>query len=306
MRAGLWGAAVALLASGSVLAGTEPAASAPTAAATPASAQGDPHSGAAHTGRIRSAHFNRLQERLSQPPESLREQCRFESELGVLPPVGQVALSFDDGPEPGHTEQIVDVLRRQQVPATFFLIAEKAVRHPALVALIRSLPGVRIGSHSWSHPNFHKIGPDAQRDEIDKADDALSAVWQADPQALTEPPLKLFRYPYGNSSCEGNQRLHERGFHIVGWHIDSCDWAFDGDDRVTAQEALSCGVLPAYRKDFLGHVLATVRAHRGGVVLMHETHRNTVHALEELVKKLKEDAFTFTTPDDPAYRALLR
>jgi peptidoglycan/xylan/chitin deacetylase (PgdA/CDA1 family) len=192
------------------------------------------------------------------------------------------------------------------VPATFFLIAEKAVRHPELVALIRSLPGVRVGSHSWSHPNFHQIDADAQREEIDKADDALAALWQPDPQAPTELPLKLFRYPYGNSSCEGNQRLHERGFRIVGWHIDSCDWAFESGGGLTAQEALSCGVLPAYRQDFPGHVLATVRAHRGGIVLMHETHRNTVQHLEGIVKKLKDESFSFTTPDDEGYRALLR
>ncbi len=63
---------------------------------------------------------------------------------------------------------------------------------------------------------------------------------------------------------------------------------------------------PAYRQDFLGHVLAAVRAHRGGIVLMHETHRHTLAQLGELVRRLKEEGFRFTTADDPAFARDLR
>ena len=141
----------------------------------------------------------------------------------------------------------------------------------------------------------------AQRFEIEHSEAALASA-----MVPGEAPNKLFRYPYGNSSCAGNALLRERGFRIVGWHVDSCDWAFDGDGSVTAHEALSCGVLPAFRHDFLGHVLAAVRAHRGGIVLLHETHRNTVGQLDELLRRLKEEGYAFTTPDDPAYADALR
>jgi len=279
-----------------------PAAAAASAPASAASAPApNPHSGPEHTARIRSAHFTRLQERLGAAPGQLRETCRFESEVTTLPPPGRVALTFDDGPEPGHTEQIIEVLARHKVPATFFVIAEKAQRHADLLALQRGLPGARVGSHSWSHPNFHQIDADAQRREIDHADEALAGQLRP-----AEAPAKLFRYPYGNSSCEGNQRLRERGFRIVGWHVDSCDWAFDGDGSVTLHEALSCGVLPAFRRDFLGHVLAQVRAHRGGIVLMHETHRITVQQLDSLVQRLKDEGYRFGVPDDADFAADLR
>ena len=275
------------------------------APASPASAASAPavnlHNGPEHTARIRSAHFTRLQERLGAAPGQLREQCRFESEVTTLPPPGRVALTFDDGPEPGHTEQLIEVLTRHQVPATFFVIAEKAQRHAGLLALMQALPGARIGSHSWSHPNFHAIDADAQRREIDRADEALAGQLRPG-----EAPAKLFRYPYGNSSCDGNERLRERGFRIVGWHVDSCDWAFDGDGSVTLHEALSCGVLPAFRRDFLGHVLASVRAHQGGIVLMHETHRITVQQLDSLVQRLKDEGYRFGVPDDADFAADLR
>ena len=248
-----------------------------------------------HTELIRKAHLSRLRERIETPAATLRETCRFESEIGSLPPRGAVALTFDDGPEPGQTELILEVLARHKAPATFFVIGEKAVRHPELMARIRELPGARVGAHSWSHPNFHHIGISAQEQEIDRS------------TALLEPtPGQLFRYPYGNSSCDGNAHLHGGGFRIVGWHVDSCDWAFDGDGQVNAHEALSCGVLPAYRHDFVGHVLSAVRAHRGGVVLLHEIHPGTLRQLDELLKRLAEEGFRFSSLDEPGWADSMR
>ncbi len=265
-----------------------PASAASSAAATPAHA---------HVEAIRHAHLVRLQEHLEKPEEELHRTCRFESDIATLPPEGVVALTFDDGPEPGHTEAILAVLARHHVPATFFLIAEKAKAHPELVAMARALPGAVIGNHSWSHPNFHDIPAEAQAREVDEADALLHADLGAAP---------LFRYPYGNSSCETNERVRTMGYHIVGWHVDSCDWGFDGRDGLTAGEALSCGVLPAYRHDFLGHVVASVRAHRGGVVLMHETQHISVDNLDALVTTLEAEGYRFSTPAAPEFAPSLR
>ena len=250
-----------------------------------------------HAETLRRTHLVRLQEHLEKPEEDLHRTCRFESDIATLPPEGVVALTFDDGPEPGHTEAILAVLARHQVPATFFLIAEKAKAHPELVAQMRALPGSVIGNHSWSHPNFHDIPAEEQAKEVDSADALLHADLGATP---------LFRYPYGNSSCETNERVHAKGYRIVGWHVDSCDWAFDGPKGLTPAEALSCGVLPAYRQDFLGHVVASVRAHRGGVVLMHETQHISVDGLDALIVKLEAEGYKFSTPAAPDYATSLR
>ena len=270
----------------------ESAASAAKASASAVSAHA-----ASHAETMRRTHLVRLQEHLEKPEEDLHRTCRFESDIATLPPEGVVALTFDDGPEPGHTEAILAVLARHQVPATFFLIAEKAKAHPELAAQERALPGAVIGNHSWSHPNFHDIAVEEQTSEVDRADALLHADLGATP---------LFRYPYGNSSCDTNERVHMMGYRIVGWHVDSCDWGFDGAKGLTAAEALSCGVLPAYRQDFLGHVVASVRAHRGGVVLMHETQHISVDNLDALIVKLQAEGYRFSTPAAPEYAASLR
>ena len=286
-------AALVALASGCAPgARAQDAASAPAASASAASAHAR-----SHAETLRHTHLVRLQEHLEKPEEDLHRTCRFESDIATLPPEGVVALTFDDGPEPGHTEAILAVLARHQVPATFFLIAEKAKAHPELVAQARALPGAVIGNHSWSHPNFHDIAVEEQTSEVDRADALLRADLGATP---------LFRYPYGNSSCETNERVRTMGYRIVGWHVDSCDWGFDGPKGLTAAEALSCGVLPAYRQDFLGHVVASVRAHRGGVVLMHETQHISVDNLDALIVKLQAEGYRFSTPVAPEYGASLR
>ena len=270
----------------------------PTAAASaPGSPASAAHSGAAHVETMRRTHLVRLQEHLEKPEEELHRTCRFESDIATLPPEGVVALTFDDGPEPGHTEAILAVLARHKVPATFFLIAEKAKVHPELVEQARALPGAVIGNHSWSHPNFHDIPAAEQAKEVDSADALLHADLG---------PTALFRYPYGNSTCETNERVHTLGYRIVGWHVDSCDWAFDGPGGLTTAEALSCGVLPEYRRDFLGHIVASVRAHRGGVVLMHETHDISVDNLDALITKLEAEGYRFSTPAAPEFEASLR
>jgi peptidoglycan-N-acetylglucosamine deacetylase len=287
------GALAVLLLAAVPLARAQPgdAASAPVVAEAASSA----HAGHAET--MRRAHLIRLQEHLEKPEEDLHRTCRFESDIATLPPEGVVALTFDDGPEPGHTEAILAVLASHKVPATFFLIAEKAKAHPELVAQMRTLPGAVIGNHSWSHPNFHDIPVEAQSGEVDRADALLHVDLGAAP---------LFRYPYGNSSCETNELVHAKGYRIVGWHVDSCDWAFDGPKGLTTAEALSCGVLPVYRHDFLGHVVASVRAHRGGVVLMHETQHISVDNLDALIVKLEAEGYRFSTPAAAEFGTSLR
>ena len=278
------------------VAGLVPCAHAQGAAAPAASSASAPHPHS-HAEMIRHTHLVRLQEHLEKPEEELHRTCRFESDIATLPPEGVVALTFDDGPEPGHTEAILAVLARHKVPATFFLIAEKARAHPELVEQARALPGAVIGNHSWSHPNFHDISADEQAKEVDSADALLRTDLGARP---------LFRYPYGNASCGANERVHMLGYRIVGWHVDSCDWAFGGPRGLTASEALSCGVLPVYRHDFLGHIVASVRAHRGGVVLMHETHDISVDNLDALIIKLEAEGYRFSTPAAPEFEMSLR
>jgi peptidoglycan/xylan/chitin deacetylase (PgdA/CDA1 family) len=276
----------------------------PPAPATPNPAPAGPaaapsaHPHAQEIADIRRHHLDRLHEKLTTSSQELADRCRFESDIATRPPGRRVALTFDDGPEPGQTEYILAVLRKYNITAAFFMIGEKMQRHPDLVARVRAAGQQIIGNHSWDHPNFHEIDPAQQADEVLREEPLIL------PQAAGEP--RLFRYPFGNASCETNALVRSRGYQIVGWHIDSCDWAFEKTGAVDFQEATSCGVLPQYRSDYVGHVVSAVRARNGGIVLMHEIHPNTVARLEEIIVQIQSEGFAFGSVLDADFRPSLR
>lgn len=268
---------------------------APAAPAPAASAASAPH---AHTHAIdtRAARVRGLAEQMNRPPNELKQSCRFESDIPTPPPRGLVALSFDDGPEPGATEAILALLDKHQVPATFFLIGAKTERHPELAARIQAHPLALVGNHSWSHPNFHDIPAARQVNELSRSDTLLAPL---------EAP-KLFRYPYGNASCASNAQLQQMGYRIVGWHVDTCDWAFDKTGSIDPHEAKICGVYKANREHFVDHVVAAVQARQGGIVLMHEIHPNTLAQLGTLITRLQAAGFAFAPLTHPGFQPSLR
>jgi peptidoglycan/xylan/chitin deacetylase (PgdA/CDA1 family) len=271
-------------------------AQAETAPTTPLLAASAPrsHATSEEADGIRFHRMRRLDAKLSTEYDAARiqrESCRYESSIAVVPPPQRVALTFDDGPEPGQTEHILAVLRRHAVPATFFMIGEKAQRHPELVAAVHAEGVHHIGNHSWSHPNFHAISAEQQRKELQDTDLALRAAMG----------MKLFRYPYGNSTCETNRLLKSEGYATVGWHVDSCDWAFERTGTVDTREAMECSVLPQYHSHYVEHVVSAVRAHNGGVILMHEIHPNTVRQLEDIISRLEAEGFKFGALDEEVF-----
>jgi peptidoglycan/xylan/chitin deacetylase (PgdA/CDA1 family) len=245
---------------------------------------------------IRKHHLNRLVDKLISDPKELEASCKYESEIATPPPLNRVALTFDDGPAPGATEEILVLLQKYHISATFFMVGKKAEQYPELVAKVRAAQHSVIANHSWDHPNFHDISAAEQSNEVLRNEQVLAADLQP----------KLFRYPYGNSSCETNALVRARGYRIVGWHIDSCDWAYDKTGTVDAKEALSCGVPAQYRSDYVGHVVAAARAHKGGIILMHEIHPNTLKQLEAVIVQLQAEGFVFGNVQDAEFASSLR
>lgn len=245
---------------------------------------------------IRHHRLKHLDAKLGVDPAVLKEQCRYESEISSAPPPRQVALTFDDGPEPGQTEFILETLRRYRIPGAFFVVGHKVQQHPELLEQIRREGHHIIGNHSWDHPNFHAIDVAAQTEEVERARAALALPGTHG----------YFRYPFGNSTCDTNNLVRSMGYSIVGWHIDSCDWAFDVRGKVDSKEAMICGVLPQYRQDFVGHVVSTVRAHNGGIVLLHEIHPKTTRQLESIIQRILAEGYTFASLADPAFVPSMR
>jgi len=201
-------------------------------------------------------------------------------------------LTFDDGPEPGKTDKIVAILAKHHIQATFFMVGEKAMQRPNLIALVKQ-SGNLIGNHSWDHHNFHKLSLSQQQEEITKS------------ELILEHPL-WFRYPYGNATCQSNQWLHQKGYSIAGWHVDSCDWAFEKTGVVSDKEAAICGVQLHHRHNFVEHIVSMVKKRNGGIVLMHDSRSNTVLHLDLLIKRLKQEGFVFGTLADGAFKAQMK
>ncbi|WP_192246761.1 chitooligosaccharide deacetylase NodB [Mesorhizobium silamurunense] len=153
-----------------------------------------------------------------------------------------VYLTFDDGPNPFFTPQILDVLAQNRVPATFFVIGTYAVEHPDLVQRMIA-EGHEVGNHTMTHPDLCKCGFGEVRREIFEANGAIS---MACPQAS----VRFLRAPYGAWSEEVFTASEIAGLAALHWSVDPRDWSRPGTDAI------------------VDAVLASVRP--GAIVLLHD------------------------------------
>src|SRR5439155_4833898 len=129
-----------------------------------------------------------------------------------------VALTFDDGPSPTFTPQILRLLRRDHVPATFFVIGELAQRYPDLVRA-EILSGMSVGNHSWDHPEsppFVDLAPARVRSEILRTNAELARLGDR---------AHLFRPPGGSFDPSLVAATRAQGLRVVLWDVDPRDWA---------------------------------------------------------------------------------
>ena len=179
-----------------------------------------------------------------------------------------VALTFDDGPSPTYTPQILRLLRRDHVPATFFVIGELAQRYPNLVrAEIRS--GMSVGNHSWDHPEsppFVDLAAARVRSEITTTDAGLARLGDR---------VHLFRPPGGSFDPSLVAVTEAQGLRVVLWDVDPRDWAPGATARGIARAVLG-SVKPG----------AVVELHDGG-----GDRSATVAALPKIVRGIRKMGF---------------
>jgi peptidoglycan-N-acetylglucosamine deacetylase len=142
----------------------------------------------------------------------------------------EVALTFDDGPDPAITPRVLDLLDRSGARATFFCIGRRAAAHPELVAeIVRR--GHRVENHTWSHPNlFACYLPPALRREIESTQDVLE-------RAAGRRP-RLFRAPAGFRNPLLDGVLHRAGLRLVSWTRRGFD-AVEKDPAAIARRLLT-------------------------------------------------------------------
>jgi peptidoglycan/xylan/chitin deacetylase (PgdA/CDA1 family) len=238
-------------------------------------------------------YFRQIQENIANgvPMDIDSGTCKYASSIFTAPPSKTVVLTFDDGPNSTLTIELLEILKKYDIKATFFMKGNQAKANPQAVAAVKAA-GHIVANHSWDHPNFHELPAGTQASEVTAVDELLGSLMA---------PFKLFRYPYGNSTCATNALVKKTlGYAgIVGWHVDSCDWAFSKTGSVTPKQAKICEVRPENTSNFVGHVLSEIHRHNGGIVLMHEVHERTVANVEEIIVQLLSEGFQFTNLDDP-------
>lgn len=178
-----------------------------------------------------------------------------------------IAITFDDGPHPTLTPQLLDMLAQRHIHATFFIVGQMAKEHPEI--LQRALrEGHEIANHSFTHPNLAKMSDDGVRRELNGTKDVITNA--------VNRPVTLMRPPYGSLSNAQRKWVHEDlGYKIILWDVDPLDWKRPGSEAVT-------------RRILEG-------THRGSIILAHDIHPGTVQAMPATLDGLLAKGFKFVT-----------
>ncbi|MEU3017484.1 polysaccharide deacetylase family protein [Nocardiopsis sp. NPDC007018] len=173
----------------------------------------------------------------------------------------RIALTFDDGPFPPYTGQILDILEHYSVPATFFCVGLNSIAHPDILIRIRE-QGSEIGNHTWSHPLLMDLSSRQIAEQLRHTNKAVSSITDG-----THPTL--FRPTYGILPKGPYKWLSRLNMTTVFWDVNSMDWATPGVDEIT--------------QSVLG------RVQHGSIVLMHDgggVRSQTVAALPTIIETL--------------------
>jgi len=142
----------------------------------------------------------------------------------IAPPrPGELALTFDDGPNPAWTPQLLDALASHGVRATFFLVGRYAEAAPELLRRIHAA-GHLIGNHSWSHPNLAVTGADRVRQELARTSATL--------EQITGSPVRWFRPPFGGRRPVVLKIARSLGMTPVLWNAITTDWSEPSAERI--------------------------------------------------------------------------
>lgn len=185
--------------------------------------------------------------------------------------VKEIALSFDDGPHPRYTRQILDILAEYNVKATFFLLGQEVEEHPWLVERI-AREGHEIGNHSYTHRNFVRLTWDEIMEEEIKPTGELV-------ENITGEYPELIRPPYGAISERQLERFSHKNYSIVNWSVDTGDYEEENNPELIMART-------------------HLQLHPGAILLMHDgggDRSNTVKMLPALIEMLEKEGFELTT-----------
>lgn len=203
----------------------------------------------------------------------LQEQFPDVVFLQGAPTDNRIAITFDDGPDPRFTSDVLDVLAEYNVPATFFLMGSRAIAYPEIVERMQN-EGHIIGNHSYWHPNLVKEGDLATlENEVQRTEDTLAN--------LVGYRTKLFRAPYGFLNTDLVEKLAELDYYYIAWSVDSLDWQEEPPQEIA------------------NRVVSNVEP--GAIILMHDggdwdaDRTSTIESLRTILPTLQGQGYQFVT-----------
>lgn len=194
----------------------------------------------------------------------LERQETKETAVQVMP--GRIALTFDDGPHPRYTKELLDGLKERGVKATFFVIGKNIAGREALVKRMAD-EGPLIGNHTYDHTDISRLSCEEACEELEKTSSLV--------EEITGSGTSYVRPPFGNWDEKLDTRLTMIN---VGWTVDPKDW--------TTQN----------KTNIVRHVVS--KAGDNDIVLLHDYYETSVDAALEIIDILQERGFEFVTVEE--------
>ena len=178
----------------------------------------------------------------------------------------KIALTFDDGPHPRYTEQLLDGLKERNVVATFFVTGENEQNYPNIIRREQE-EGHLIGNHTYSHIQLTSGNRETFREELVKTNEIL--------ENITGEKVSFVRPPYGSWDKSFEKELN---MFPVLWNIDPLDWCSHNAECIAAKVVEKAG--------------------DGDIILMHDYYDTSVTAALEVVDVLQKRGFQFVTVEE--------
>ena len=196
-----------------------------------------------------------------------REASKVDSTVGnQAEDVKKIALTFDDGPHPYYTEELLDGLKERGVVVTFFVTGEHASLHPDVIKRMQE-EGHLIGNHTYSHMQLTKKNREKFKEELVRTNEVL--------EEITGVEVEYVRPPYG---CWDKSFEEELNMIPVLWTIDPLDWCSSNVGCITERVVDKAG--------------------ENEIILMHDYYDTSVTAALNVVDELLEEGYVFVTVDE--------
>ncbi|MFC7775225.1 polysaccharide deacetylase family protein [Flavobacterium sp. GCM10027622] len=195
----------------------------------------------------------------------------FHNQTWSIPNIhNKIYLTFDDGPTPGVTEWVLDLLKKENIKATFFCIGKNIELYPNLFQKIQQ-HGHNIGNHTFNHQNGWKTKTSDYLQNIEQCKEAIETFEN------TKTTTKLFRPPYGKITTKQSGKLRKLGYKIIMWDVLTADF----DTTITPEKCLENAIQ---------------KVEPGSIIVFHDSikaRNNLEYALPKAIRFLKEKGYVF-------------